>query len=162
MTDNLSDFLVESFQFLPPELIVILLSAMPILELRGGIPVGILTFGMEPIVAMMYALIGNILPNLPIMLFFRPISKWMLQFSFYRQFYDWLYDRTMKKSGQIEKFGALGLVLFTAVPLPTTGAYSACLAAILFFIPIKFAFFSISVGVVIAGGALTLMTYFLT
>ena len=63
-----------------------LISAMPILEFRGGIPVGILSFGMEPIVAMIYGLIGNLLPIIPILLFFRPISKWIFQFSFINGF----------------------------------------------------------------------------
>lgn len=64
--------------------------------------------------------------------------------------YDWLYNRTMKRSGRVEKFGAIGVMLFTALPLPTTGAYSACVAAIIFGIRFRYAFLAITAGVFIA------------
>ncbi|TMW74140.1 small multi-drug export protein [Alteribacter natronophilus] len=131
---------------------------MPILELRGGIPMALL-LGLAWYEAMIYAMIGNLLPILPILILFRPISQFMMRFAFYKRFYDWLYKRTMSKSEKVEKYGALGLILFTAVPLPTTGAYSASLAAILFFIPTKLAFAAISFGVLIAGVGVTLFTY---
>ncbi len=149
--------MVETFGFLPPELLVVLVSAMPILELRGGIPLAA-TLGLSFGEALFYGILGNLLPIIPILILFRPISKWMLRFPLYKRFYDWLYSRTLKKSDKVEKFGAIGLILFTAVPLPTTGAYSASLAAILFFVPFRSAFLAIATGVVIAGvGVATVM-----
>ncbi len=74
-----------------------------------------------------------------------------MRFGWYNRFYEWLYQRTLNKSKNVEKYGAIGLILFTAVPLPTTGAYSACVAASLFAIRFKYAFLSILTGVVIAG-----------
>ncbi|GAE35095.1 COG2426 family protein [Halalkalibacter akibai] len=150
MKDAIKQFIFDHFGFLPPELLVIFISALPILELRGGIPVAH-QMGFSYWEALLYGIGGNLLPIIPILLLFQPISKWMLRFSFYKRFYDWLYQRTMKKSDKVEKFGAIGLILFTAIPLPTTGAYSACLAAILFFIPWRYAFTAIATGVVIAG-----------
>jgi uncharacterized membrane protein len=156
----ITDILVEQFGFLPTELLVVLVSAVPIVELRGGIPLGVV-LGLSPWEALLFGIIGNLLPIVPILLLFRPISGWMLRFKWYQRLYDWLYNRTMKKSNNVEKFGAIGLILFTAVPLPTTGAYSACLAAVLFFIPFRFAFFAVSAGVVIAGIVMTLFSYIL-
>lgn len=149
---------MQTFSFLPAELVVLLISAMPILELRGGIIVAH-QLGLSYVEALLYGIVGNVLPIIPILVLFRPVSSWMLRFGGYQRFYHWLYDRTMKKSDNVEKFGALGLVLFTAVPLPTTGAYSACLAAILFFIPLQSAFLAIFAGVVIVGFGVTSVMY---
>lgn len=158
MKEALRDFFIENLSFLPPELTVVIISAMPILELRGGIPVAA-AFGLTYYEAFMYGMIGNLLPILPILILFRPISTFMMRFPLYKRFYDWLYNRTMKKSEKVEKYGAMGLILFTAVPLPTTGAYTACLAAILFFIPTRLAFFAIAFGVLIAGIGVTALVY---
>ncbi|WP_231686928.1 small multi-drug export protein [Bacillus sp. JCM 19034] len=158
MKERLQEFMLENFSFLPPELFIVFISALPILELRGGIPLGPL-LGLSYGEALFYGILGNLLPIIPILVLFRPISKWMLRFKLYKRFYDWLYNRTMKKSDKVEKFGALGLILFTAVPLPTTGAYSACLASILFFIPFRYALIAISTGVVIAGLLISTIVY---
>lgn len=158
MKEALQTFFIENLSFLPSELIVVIISAMPILELRGGIPVAA-AFGLTWYEAFMYGMIGNLLPILPILILFRPISTFMMRFPLYKRFYDWLYKRTMRKSDKVEKYGALGLILFTAVPLPTTGAYSACLAAILFFIPTRLAFIAIAFGVFIAGVGVTAFVY---
>ncbi len=158
VSETIRQFFVETFSFLPAELMVILISAMPILELRGGMIVAH-QLGLSYIEALLYGIGGNLLPIVPILLLFKPISTWMLRFSLYKRFYDWLYNRTMKNSNNVEKYGALGLTLFTAVPLPTTGAYSACLLAILFFIPFRYAFIAISLGVIIAGVGVASVLY---
>jgi uncharacterized membrane protein len=158
LKESFQNFLVENLSFLPPELLVVVISAMPILELRGGIPFAALA-GLSYGEALFYSLLGNILPIIPILILFRPLSTFMMRFSLYKRFFDWLYNRTMNKSENVEKYGALGLILFTAVPLPTTGAYSACLAAILFFIPFRKAFLAIVTGVLIAGLGVSLFVY---
>ncbi|WP_245308181.1 COG2426 family protein [Halalkalibacter urbisdiaboli] len=158
MKETIQQFVLDHFGFLPQEALVMFISALPILELRAGIPIAA-ALGLTATEAFLYGIIGNILPIIPILLLFRPVSKWMLRFSLYKRFYDWLYNRTMKKSNNVEKFGAIGLILFTAVPLPTTGAWSASLAAILFFIPFRSAFIAISTGVVVAGVGVTLFVY---
>ncbi|OIJ21962.1 ligand-binding protein SH3 [Anaerobacillus alkalidiazotrophicus] len=158
MKESFQNFLVENLSFLPTELIVVIISAMPILELRGGIPFAFLA-GLSFGEALFYGILGNLLPVIPILILFRPLSSFLMRFPLYKRFFDWLYNRTMKKSENVEKFGALGLILFTAIPLPTTGAWSACLAAILFFIPFRAAFIAISSGVVIAGIGVSLFVY---
>lgn len=158
MKESFQNFLVENLSFLPPELIVVVISAMPILELRGGIPFAFLA-GLSYGEALFYSILGNLLPIIPILVLFRPISTFFMRFPVYKNFYDWLYNRTMKKSENVEKYGAIGLILFTAIPLPTTGAWTACLAAILFFIPFRYAFLAISTGVVIAGIGVSFFVY---
>jgi uncharacterized membrane protein len=151
LKEKISDFLIQNLGFLPPELVVMIVSAMPILELRGGLPLAYLHFDFSLMKSFFLSVLGNMLPVVPILLLFQPVSKWLLQFKWYKKLYDWLYNRTMRKSKDIEKYGAIGLMLFTAVPLPTTGAYSACVAALLFSIRFRYAFLSISLGVIIAG-----------
>ena len=158
MKESFRDFIVENLSFLPVELIVVVISAMPILELRGGIPFAAFA-GLSYWEALFYSILGNLLPIIPILILFRPLSTFLMRFPIYKRFYEWLYNRTMSKSEKVEKYGALGLILFTAVPLPTTGAYSACLAAILFFIPFRAAFIAITTGVLIAAVGVSVFVY---
>ena len=158
MKESFQNFLVENLSFLPTEVIVVVISVMPILELRGGIPFAFLA-GLSYSEALFYSLLGNLLPIIPILVLFRPLSTYLMRFPVYKHFYEWLYNRTMKKSKNVEKYGAIGLILFTAVPLPTTGAWTACLLAILFFIPFRAAMLAISTGVIIAGVGVSLIVY---
>lgn len=160
MKEAIQSFIVDNLGFLPNEVLVVIISAMPILELRGGIPFAYVA-DLHWLSAFSFSVIGNLLPIVPILLLFRPISSFLMRFGWYKRLFDWLYNRTMKKSKNVEKFGALGLILFTALPLPTTGAYSACLAAILFFIPFRAAIIAITTGVVIAGAGVTTVFYFI-
>ncbi|MFC0561529.1 COG2426 family protein [Halalkalibacter alkalisediminis] len=156
--DSIQGFLIENLSFLPPEAIILIISAMPIIEIRGGLPSGVF-LGLSFQSALFFSILGNLLPIAPILVFFKPVSKFLMRFNSYEKFYGWIYKRTMGKSHKVEKYGAMGLVLFTAIPFPTTGAYSACLAAILFFIPFRIAFFSISIGVLIASIIMGIITY---
>lgn len=158
MKEQIEQLLLSHLDFLPPELLVIIISALPILELRGGIPLG-LGFGFSFGKTLSLCLFGNFLPILPMLILFQPLSTWLLKYRWYKKFYNWLYGRTLKKSENVKKYGALGLILFTAVPLPTTGAYSACVAASLFAIPLRYSLPAICTGVIIAGFGVGLTLY---
>jgi uncharacterized membrane protein len=158
LKEQIKSFLLDHLGFLPPEGVVIVVSAMPILELRGGLPLAF-TYDFPFWKALALSIFGNLLPILPLLLLFQPISKLFMKFKWYERFYNWLYHRTLKNSDKVEKYGALGLILFTAVPLPTTGAYSACVAAALFKIRIHYAFIAIATGVIIAGMGVGLTIY---
>lgn len=146
-------------QFLSAELAVIVTAAVPIVELRGAIPLAAL-LGMSAGKAFVLSVVGNIIPIIPLLLALDPVAKYLARrFKTFERFFDWLYARTMRKSDNVQKYGALGLLIFTAVPLPTTGAWTACAAAVLFRIPFYLAFPAISVGVVLAGVIVTLISY---
>ncbi|UOE92505.1 small multi-drug export protein [Alkalihalobacillus sp. LMS39] len=156
--EEISDVFIELFQFLPGEMIVMFISALPLLEVRGGLSAGaLLEFSFEK--TLLLSIIGNIAPIAPLLLLFIPLSRWLTRFKGYEQFYYWLYDRTLRKSDKIEKYGAMGLFLFTALPFPATGVYSACVAALLFFIPVRVAILSISLGVVFTSLIISLFAY---
>jgi len=148
--EKLKESLVQSLSFLPPELVVIIVSALPILELRGGLPLAYLHYSFSLGKSSLLSIFGNLLPIIPVLFLFQPVSNWLMRLKPYKRMYDWLYQRTLKKSSNVEKYGAVGLMLFTALPLPTTGAYSACVAAIIFGIRFRYAFLSIAAGVLVA------------
>lgn len=143
---------------LPLEWMVLIMSCFPVVELRGSIPFAMAS-GMSFWQAFTLGVIGNMLPVLPLLILFRPLSDMLLRYSWYRAFYEWLYHRAMRKSKNVERFGAFGLILFTAIPLPTTGAWTACIAASFLGIRMLYAFLAIFTGVVIAGFIMGLFSY---
>lgn len=158
LREQVQNYLLNHLDFLPPEMVVLLCSALPIIELRGGMPLGTV-LGLSFKDAYMYSLLGNIIPIAPILLLFAPFSKWALKYSFYERLYGWLGDRAETKGDKVKKYGPIGLILFTAVPLPTTGAFTACAVAVFFFIPFRQAFVSISIGVLIASVIVGILCY---
>ncbi|MFW5999707.1 MAG: COG2426 family protein, partial [Halanaerobiaceae bacterium] len=142
--------------YLNREVAVFLTAWLPFIELRGAIPLAI-SLGITPLNAFLLGVAGNTLSVIPLLLLLNPVREFLIQNSrLMARFFDWLYERTIRKSDNVEKYGALGLILFTAVPLPTTGAWTASLAAIIFKIKFKYAFPAITMGVIIAGIAVTL------
>ena len=111
-----------------------LLAMTPIGELRAAIPAGIYIHYLSPYTAYIIAVIGNLIPVIFLLLFLEPVSKWLsLKFKIFQRFFDWLFKRTRKKaSSKIKKYGYPALVLFVAVPLPITGAWTGSAIAFLF------------------------------
>ena len=141
------------------ELIVLIISALPIFELRGAIPVAITVFHFPWYYALLLAIIGNLLPVPVILLFLNAISKWLSKIGFFDRFLHWLFERTRKRGRIVERYERIGLALFVAIPLPVTGAWTGSLAAVLFGLKFKHAFLSIFVGILIAGVIVTCATF---
>lgn len=137
------------------ELVVLITAALPILELRGAIPVAITLFGFPWYYAFLLGLIGNMLPVPVILLFLDKITFWANKIGICRRFLEWLFERTRRRSGVVEKYERIGLALFVAIPLPITGAWTGSLLAVLMGIKFKQAFFSILIGVIVAGIIIT-------
>ncbi len=132
------------------EAAVVILAALPISELRGAIPLA-LSMGFSPQKAYILSFVGNVLPVCPLLFLLRPISERLRHFPVFERFFNWLFERTRKKATLIEKFEAFGLILFVAVPLPITGAWTGCVAATLFKIRFRYAFLAVLFGIAIAG-----------
>ncbi|MDI6860067.1 MAG: small multi-drug export protein [Methanocellales archaeon] len=141
---------------IPNWISVILVAAMPISELRGAIPVAMM-HGFNPLTAYMLAVIGNLLPVVPLLLWLEPVSNHLRRYKSWDKFFDWLFTRTHRKHNErFEKYGTIALSLFVAVPLPVTGAWTGCAAAFVFGIKFKHALPAILLGVLIAGVVVTL------
>ena len=146
MVEALTDALV-SFN---KEAAVVILAALPISELRGAIPLA-LAMDFSPQKTYLLAFVGNLLPVVPLLFLLEPVSEKLRHIGIFERFFNWLFERTRRKATLIEKFEALGLILFVAVPLPITGAWTGCVAATLFKIRFRYAFLAIVAGVAIAG-----------
>ncbi|MDD2703586.1 MAG: small multi-drug export protein [Candidatus Omnitrophica bacterium] len=141
---------VDFFAGLPKDYVVMIMGALPVSELRGAIPLG-LCLGMPLYKVFWLAVLGNIIPVVPALFLFDPVSKQLRKFKLWRGFFDRLFERTKKNSGSIQKYEALGLVIFVAIPLPMTGAWSGVAAASLFKIKFRYAFPAIVLGILSAG-----------
>ncbi len=140
------------------ELVVLVTSALPILELRGGIPVAIGLFDFAWYYALLLAVIGNLLPVPFILLFLNSATRLLSRVPFFDRFLTWLFERTRRRGRIIEKYKRIGLILFVAIPLPVTGAWTGSLAAVLFGLRFRHAMLSIFIGVLIAGAIVTCLS----
>lgn len=136
------------------------ISMIPIGELRVAIPLGLTHYGLSVVTTFLVAVIGNTIPVIIIVFLLDPVSKWLMKHSkFFRWFFNWLFERTRKKhSKKFEVLEEVALVTFVAIPLPMTGGWSGALAAFVFGIPPKKSIPLISLGIVIAGVIVTLVT----
>lgn len=153
--------LAELFGGMPNEVITMLIAMLPIAELRGAIPWALaappIGGGLTWQTAYLYAVIGNFIPIIPVLLLIEPVSNWLRKYKMFDKFFDWLFTRTRKKAQKnIEKYEALGLTLFVAIPLPVTGAWTGALAAFVFGIKFPRAVACIIAGILIAGCVVTL------
>jgi len=143
------------------DIVKIFLTAMtPIGELRASIPLGLTILHQPWFLVFIISVIGNMIPPIFILWLFPKVSSWLMSHSkLMNRFFNWLFERTRKKAhDKIEKYGDLALIIFVAIPLPNTGAWTGTLAAWLFGIPMKRALPNILFGVIIAGVIVTLVT----
>ncbi|TRZ78347.1 ligand-binding protein SH3 [bacterium] len=135
-------------------------SMLPITELRLSIPyaIGVLNFTWYS--ALFWSLIGNIIITAFLLFTLEPVYKFLMKnFDIFDRFFTWLFNRTRRKHSKLfDVWGAVALVLFVAIPLPGTGAWSGSLAASVFGIKFKKALPLIIAGLIIAGTVVTILT----
>jgi uncharacterized membrane protein len=135
---------------------VAFVSMLPIFELRGGIPLGIIGYGITWWKVFLVSVIANIVPIPFILKLMDPLEKWLRQWRTWDRVFSWLFAHTRKKTRKkIERWEELGLILFVAIPLPVTGAWTGSLAAYVFNLRFKKALACIFAGVLIAALVIT-------
>ena len=139
------------------EIIVFIISLMPILELRGGILAAAL-LNLNPIESYVISIIGNIIPVPFILWFINSILNWMRK-SKLSKIAKWLDEKVEKHKGQIEKYGFWGLVVFVGIPLPGTGAWTGCLIAAVLEMDRKKAFIAAMIGIFMASIIMMLLSF---
>lgn len=152
------DFLVQFFSGFPKELALLIISMFPIVELRGGIVAAAL-MGVEFIEAFVICIIGNLLPMPIILLFLDKIFAFLRRFRPFGKFVSWLDRKSEKNKGKVERWEFWGLVLFVAIPLPGTGAWTGALVANALKMPFKKSFPAIVVGVCTAAVIMSIISY---
>ncbi len=135
---------------LSPALVIITIAMLPVIELRGAIPVGMFLYQMHWTEAAMLSIIGNMIPIPLVLLFCESFFRLVRKTGIGVRFTDWLYRRTRRKGRIVEKYQALGLSIFVGIPLPVTGAWTGSLAANIFGIRFWRAMFFIFLGVLMA------------
>lgn len=158
MTDSLINWFTSTLSFMPKEVVVFIISMVPILELRGGLIAASL-LGIGVYKAIFLCVLGNIVPIPFILFFITPIFNWMKKTSLLRPMVEKLEKKSMSKSDQIQKYEFWGLALFVGIPLPGTGAWTGALIASLLGIKTKKASLSIFIGIIIATVIMTLISY---
>lgn len=163
MTETLVQWFVDNLGGVAAEeLIVFIVSMMPILELRGGLLAAGPAFLDIPVMrAMPICIIGNLLPIPFILLLIKPIFRWLRGTKLFRPMVEKLEAKAMGKSDQIANYEFWGLMLFVGIPLPGTGAWTGSLIAALLDMDWKKAFLAVCLGVLMASVIMYILSYVL-
>lgn len=158
MTESLVTNIINFFSNkISKELIIFLISMLPILELRGSIlAAGFLN--MNFLSTFILSVIGNMLPIPFILLFLEKIFNFLKK-TILKNIVKKIENKGLSKSKSIKKYGKWGIFLFVAIPLPGTGAWTASLISILLRIKFKDSFPYIFLGVVVAGLIMSLISF---
>ncbi|NMB07920.1 MAG: small multi-drug export protein [Tissierellia bacterium] len=151
--------MLEIIKEIKKELFVILLGATPLSELRGAIPLGI-SMGFSPLHSTILSLIGNMI-IVPILLkILNPLMNYFEKTVLFSKSIGWIKKRTLRRTKDtIIKYRLLGLFILVAIPIPTTGAWTGCIAASLLKINYKDALFVILAGVLVSGIIVFTLSY---
>lgn len=159
MAESLAIWFTELFTgYLPKELIVFVISMLPVLELRGGLIAAAL-LDIPLVEAIIVCFIGNILPIPFALLLVRPVFNWLRKTKLFRPLVERLENKAMGKSDQIQRYEFWGLALFVGIPLPGTGAWTGALIASMLNISIKRAMPPIILGLIMATTIMCLISY---
>lgn len=141
-------------------LIVLLISTLPIFELRLGLPIALTVLHMDYTQAIFFSILGNFLPVIPILLFFKGLYKIFENVKPIKSFFDWVIERTEKKSQSIKKIEFWGLAIFVGIPLPGTGAWTGSMAAVILNLDLKSSILSITLGIILAAIIVSILVFF--
>ena len=156
--ESLVNFFINIFGGLNKDIIIFIISLMPILELRGGLLAASL-LKIPYIKALLICIIGNLLPIPFVLLFLEKILKIFEKWKFTRKVVRWLEKKADSKREKIDKYGYLGLILFVGIPLPGTGAWTGSLVAIMLGLNRKKSFICIIIGVILASIIMSILSY---
>ncbi len=131
---------------------------LPILEIRGAIPVGVAS-GLDPWLAFAVGFVGNMLPIPILILLTRKVIEWLKKHNVLVKFTAWLENKGSKGVQKVQRYSFWGLFILVAIPLPGTGAWTGALVASLLDMRLKRALPAIAMGVAVAGLIVLLVTY---
>ena len=150
---------LQNLELFQQILIILLISMIPVIELRGALPVAMLA-GVPWYIALPVAIMGNMLPTPFILLFVRKIFKWLRAHTRLGSLVDRIENRGKRNIEKVQKYEILGLAVFVAIPLPGTGAWTGALIGALMDMPLKKALPTLAAGVLGAGIIVTVLFYY--
>lgn len=146
----MTDWLLDLVSSIPPVWRTAILAAVPLTELRLSIPLALL-WGLSPLAALGWSILGNFIPVLPILWLLGPVVRWLSRFPPAGRVFDFFLTRAAANSHRVATYGFWGLAIFVGVPAPGTGAWTGCLVAFLLGLPVAQAAASITLGLFMAG-----------
>ncbi len=152
--------MVDYLKNLPPELAVLIVSFLPIFELRGAIPLGVLYYNLPLWKTLILSLVGNLLPVPILLILLRPLSNLASRWGITKMIFDILFGIARRKGVSVSRLKILGLYLFVALPVPGTGAWMGTVIAEVFNVGFFPALVSICLGVVTAGFVVAFVSKF--
>lgn len=156
--DGFAQNLFDALSGLGPQIAVLLISMVPIVELRLAIPIGCIA-GLPFWQCFLLACIGNLLPVPIIYYLLRPIFAWLKRTRLFRNVTEKLERKILSQSEKVTRYEMLGLVLFVGIPLPGTGAWTGTGVAALLELKPKKTFISVVLGVLLAGLIVSFVSY---
>ncbi|MCG8484423.1 MAG: small multi-drug export protein [Clostridia bacterium] len=141
----MQDIFTNYFNFLTRELAVFIIAMLPLAELKVAIPFGV-SMGMNTYHATILGILGSMVPVPFILLLLRPVIAWFRKTRIGNKIADAITRRVMHKSKKVKKYRILGLFIFVAIPLPTTGVWTGSAIAALFNMRIRNALIAIFLG----------------
>lgn len=156
--ENLVQSLVDLFGGLGKEIVVFVISMLPILELRGGLIAASL-LDVNFLTGYIVSIVGNVLPIPIVLLFLEKIFVFLKKFKTTEKLVTKLENKILSKKEQIEKYGYWGLMLFVGIPLPGTGAWTGAGLAVLLNLDRKKSFIYILLGVILASIIMSIFSY---
>lgn len=158
MTEKIVEYIIQNVSWLSKELVVFIISMMPILELRGGVLAGY-WLGLPLLTTSIIAVIGNLLPIPFILFFIEKILTFLEKHNILTNFIHKIRERALHKSKGLQNMEFIGLMLFVGIPLPGTGAWTGALVAETLQMDRKKALLAIFLGVFIALAIMLIVSY---
>ena len=152
--------IIEWMQGIPKELIVLLISMLPILELRGGLIAASL-LGIDWVIAFPLCVLGNVIPIPFILIFFNKIIEALKKTKHLGKIAQKLENKAISGSKELENYKSLGLMLFVGVPLPGTGGWTGAMVAAALRMKIRKSSVLIFLGILMAGIIMSVLAYFI-
>lgn len=156
----MTEAILQFFQGIPDAWTTMIIAALPVIEVRGAVPIALELLDMPIASGMFFAFLGSAIPAvlLPVILepLEKPVRKWI---PFMDRLFDWVVQHVEKRyTDKYRARGAIGLIIFIAIPLPVTGVWTGSLAAWLFHIPKRYAIPAITIGTAISTLIVTFTT----
>ncbi len=158
MVQSLVQWFIDTLSGIPKDIVCLIISMVPILELRGGMIAAAL-FGLPWLRALLFCILGNMLPMPFVLLLIDKIFDLLKKTKTFRPIVEKLEQRALGHKEKIEKYEFWGLVLFVGIPLPGTGGWTGSLAAALMGLRFKKAFPAVILGILLAATIMSLVSY---
>jgi uncharacterized membrane protein len=138
---------------------VLILSAVPLVEQRGAIPLGILFYKINPATVFIVSYLGSLLPVPFVLILFNVVFEWLKKFKFLNGFNNFVDKKVRTGSKKIERYKEIGLIIFVAIPLPTTGLWTGSAIAAFLGLDFKKSFLCVALGGIISAAIITAILY---